>query len=333
MSGGLEERTASEVHATLCQLVTTNAAAHPAWSEYAAVLLSPASASFFEARLSDGKAEADSNPPSKKRKAGGDADESDAPAAEVICEHCGGAVPLISLRVACMDGTTLDVTVPQRGLVREVKRSVGQVRGESSARHGHAVNSLLVYPTAAFGGGQLRDVDPGLTELFVDGTENALPDSGRLHSLGLGEGSVVFMLQRLGWRWTASGSGAVLSEEGLVATNNMVQGNRPHVTGGEPMTEGRHYWEVQLTKWASDSSCMLGAMRPGLDHDKDHCDTNDVYFIDASDGCLWGTVRAVMTCRASSCRATASACCSTSTPVGCGSTVTGSGAGRATQRG
>jgi hypothetical protein len=33
----------------------------------------------------------------------------------------------ISLRVASMDGTTLDVTVPERGLVREVKRVVGQV--------------------------------------------------------------------------------------------------------------------------------------------------------------------------------------------------------------
>ena len=132
LGSGLEERTASEVHATLCELVTTNAAAHPAWSEYAAVMLSPATVAFFESQLSDGKAEADSNPPSKKRKrkAGSDEDESDAPAAEVICEYCGGAVPLISLRVACMDGTTLDVTVPERGLVREVKRSVGQVRGE-----------------------------------------------------------------------------------------------------------------------------------------------------------------------------------------------------------
>ena len=35
----------------------------------------------------------------------------------------------ISLRVASMDGTTLDVTVPERGLVREVKRVVGQVAG------------------------------------------------------------------------------------------------------------------------------------------------------------------------------------------------------------
>jgi hypothetical protein len=38
-----------------------------------------------------------------------------------------------------MDGTTLDVTVPQRGLVREVKRSVGQVRGCLAARHDRIV--------------------------------------------------------------------------------------------------------------------------------------------------------------------------------------------------
>ena len=128
---GLREKTASQVHATLCELVTTNAAACSAWSEYAAVLLSPATVAFFEGRLSDDKADADSNPPStkkRKRKAGSGADESEAADAEVICEHCGGTVPLISLRVACMDGTTLEVTVAQRGLVREVKRLVGQVR-------------------------------------------------------------------------------------------------------------------------------------------------------------------------------------------------------------
>ena len=57
LGGGLEERTASEVHATLCELVTTNAAACSAWSEYAAVLLSPATVAFFEARLPGAKAD------------------------------------------------------------------------------------------------------------------------------------------------------------------------------------------------------------------------------------------------------------------------------------
>ena len=61
-------------------------------------------------------------------------------------------------------------------------------------------------------------MDPGLIELFVDGTENALPDSGRLDGLGLGSGSVVFMLFRQGWRWEESGGKIALSGEGLVAT-------------------------------------------------------------------------------------------------------------------
>jgi hypothetical protein len=127
---------------------------------------------------------------------------------------------------------------------------------------------------------------PGLIELFVDGKEDGLPDSGRLDGLGLGEGSVVFMLQRAGWHWTACGSGMALSGDGLVATVGSGDDWRL-VTGGEPMTEGRHYWEVELTKWSEDNY-FIGAVRPGLDHDKDHVETDDAYFIDALDGSLYG---------------------------------------------
>jgi hypothetical protein len=59
------------------------------------------------------------------------------------------------------------------------------------------------------------------------------------------------------------------------------------VTGGEPMTEGRHYWEVEITKWVG-LDCMPGAVRPGLDHDKMHYDTNDAYLINSCSGGLWG---------------------------------------------
>ena len=137
MSGVLEERSATAVHATLTALVRTNAAASPAWADYEALLLDPATASFFEARLPDVKALVDSEsnpPPSKKKKkrkrdAASDADQSDdADDDAIVCEHCGGPVPQVSLRVASLDGTTLVVTVAQRGLVREVKRLVGQVR-------------------------------------------------------------------------------------------------------------------------------------------------------------------------------------------------------------
>jgi hypothetical protein len=131
---------------------------------------------------------------------------------------------------------------------------------------------------------QLRDIDPGLIELFVDGKEDGLPDAGRLDDLGLGSGSVLFMLHRLGWRWEACGSGMTLSEDGLVVTKTGY--GFPLVTGGSPMTEGRHYWEVELT--AGDLRIVVGAVRPGLDHDKNHTEANDGYFIYGLNGALYG---------------------------------------------
>ena len=125
-------------------------------------------------------------------------------------------------------------------------------------------------------------MDPVLIELFVDGKEDGLPDAGRLNDLGLGSGSVVFMLHRLGWRWDACGSEITLSEDGLVATKS---GYRYHLaTGGSPMTEGRHYWEVEV----SGRDVFVGAVRPGLEHDKNHAFTNDAYFIWGFNGSLCG---------------------------------------------
>jgi hypothetical protein len=133
----------------------------------------------------------------------------------------------------------------------------------------------------------MRDMDPGLIELFVDGKEDGLPDSGRLDGLGLGSGSVLFMLHRLGWRWDECGADITLSREGLVATKD--QTGDQLATGGSPMTEGRHYWEVELT-WAI-LSCWtnVGAVRPGLDHNEDHCGANDAYYIYGGNGSLWGS--------------------------------------------
>jgi hypothetical protein len=110
--------------------VTTEAAQHSAWAEYAAVLLDEETASFFAARLTEGKGVSDgdeANPPSskkkkKKRKLQADTEEADG-AAVVI-----DADPEITLRVACLDGSSLDLKVPPRELVREIKRAIGQVR-------------------------------------------------------------------------------------------------------------------------------------------------------------------------------------------------------------
>jgi hypothetical protein len=135
---------------------------------------------------------------------------------------------------------------------------------------------------------QERDLDPGLIELFVDGKEDGLPGAGRLDELGLGSGSVVFMLHRLGWRWGACGSELALSEDGMVATKNS-HGGWQLVTGGSPMTEGRHYWEVEYASAdVYTSAFMIGAARPGLGHDKYHAQSNDAYFIYGSSGSLYG---------------------------------------------
>ena len=62
------ERTATEVHSTLCALVTTQAAASSAWSEYESILLDAETQAFFAARLAQGESGGDSSQPSKKKK-------------------------------------------------------------------------------------------------------------------------------------------------------------------------------------------------------------------------------------------------------------------------
>jgi hypothetical protein len=62
------------------------------------------------------------------------------------------------------------------------------------------------------------------------------------------------------------------------------------VTGGEPMTEGRHYWEVELGS-STDANFMLGAVRPGLCLDKTHEESDDAYYIWSTEGSLFGNGR------------------------------------------
>ena len=50
------------------------------------------------------------------------------------------------------------------------------------------------------------------------------------------------------------------------------------------MTEGRHYWEVQV----SGFNLFVGAVRPGLDHDKNHYDGSDAYSLFGANGSLNG---------------------------------------------
>ena len=126
------EPSAAAVFACLRALVTTQAAAHAAWQDFAVAFLAPETEAFIAARLSAAEVGGgdDSAPPSKKkRKRAGGAGAGEGEAKIVkTCDHCHGDIPEVTLRVAMLDGTTFSVTVPERGCVREVKRKIAEVR-------------------------------------------------------------------------------------------------------------------------------------------------------------------------------------------------------------
>ena len=86
-----------------------------------------------------------------------------------------------------------------------------------------------------------------------------------------------------------------LSADGLVATQH-TPGSHTLVTGGSTMTEGCHYWEVELTASGDPSgscACLLGVVRPGLDHlGSSHAGTSNAWYIAAVGGGLFGNGKA-----------------------------------------
>ena len=79
-------------------------------------------------------------------------------------------------------------------------------------------------------------------------------------------------------------SDTVLKREGLVATTS--EYGWQLMTGGSPMIAGRHYWEVHFR--VGGCLDMVGAVRPGLDHDQYHGNSNDAYLIWGHNGALLG---------------------------------------------
>jgi hypothetical protein len=65
------------------------------------------------------------------------------------------------------------------------------------------------------------------------------------------------------------------------------------VTGGELLTAGRHYWEVEIEQPGPDCYVFLGAVRPGLDHNTSHYDSNDAFYISGVDSGLRGNVELI----------------------------------------
>jgi hypothetical protein len=121
-----------------------------------------------------------------------------------------------------------------------------------------------------------------------DAEPELLDDEGH----ALEEGAVVAMAVKdsppLLWR-TFPEECVELSEGGAVATQIEEVGEIILVTTGTELTEGRHYWEVELVS-ENVNDIFVGVTRPNLnpvgDYALAHC--TDAWFIELSLGSLWG---------------------------------------------
>jgi hypothetical protein len=161
------------------------------------------------------------------------------------------------------------------------KPSVGEAKAEIARAQGTEVGRQELYRVAVReDGGAVRE---------DDSEPELLDDEGMV----LEEGAVVAMAVKelpLLWR-TFSDEYVKLSEGGTVATAISEHDDYyAHVTTGVELTEGRHYWEVELLPERM-SSMFVGVTRPNLDLVGNYVngtDGTESWFIHHGDGALYG---------------------------------------------
>jgi hypothetical protein len=90
--------------------------------------------------------------------------------------------------------------------------------------------------------------------------------------------------------WDVFSKGIVkVSEDGLIAAMDSKESEHELVMSGYEMTEGRHYWEVELREQAP-GGFFVGVTRPKLNPKVDYAvrSSMDAWFVDASNGLLYG---------------------------------------------
>jgi hypothetical protein len=120
--------------------------------------------------------------------------------------------------------------------------------------------------------------------------DDAEPELLDDESMLLGDGEIVAMAVKeppLLWRTFAAGR-ITLSEDGPVATHTM-QHRFSLTTTGTELTEGKHYWEVELLS-EDVGHIFIGISRPNLDPTRGYykSDCTDCWFIESSNGSLCG---------------------------------------------
>jgi hypothetical protein len=163
---------------------------------------------------------------------------------------------------------TLDAELPTVG---EAKAEIARVQGTEESRQ------ELYKVAVRANGGAVREDDAEAELLDAD-------------DMMLGDGEVVAMavkeLPPLGWR-TFAEDRTQLSEDGAVATQ--ISDSWSLTTTGVELTEGKHYWEVELLAENLDYTC-IGISRPNLNPKGFYLNRSctDGWFIGANTGSLCG---------------------------------------------
>jgi hypothetical protein len=157
---------------------------------------------------------------------------------------------------------------------------VGEAKAEIARVQGTEVGRQELYRVA------VREDGAAVRE------DDAEPELLSVNSLALEEGTVVAMAVKelpLLWR-TFCEEDVEVSEGGTVATQT--HNNNSHVTTGVALTEGRHYWEVELLSEDLLAHCTMfvGVTRPNLHPVGDYRapGSNDGWFIRTGSGVLCG---------------------------------------------
>jgi hypothetical protein len=155
-------------------------------------------------------------------------------------------VRTIQIEVRPLGGDSVKVTLDaSKPTVADAKAEIARLQGTAAAQQD-------LYRVA--------ERADGLAVREDDAEPEPLDDE----RMELEDGDVVAMAVKetpLLWRTFAEGS-VTLSEGGAVATQHIINEEWSLTTTGTELTEGRHYWEVEVL---SDKGILLGISRPNLD--------------------------------------------------------------------
>jgi hypothetical protein len=177
----------------------------------------------------------------------------------------------IQIQIRPLGGDSFKVTLDAS------KATVGEAKAEIARSQGTAQSCQELYKVAEREDGLAVREDDAEPELLGD------------ESMVLGDGETVAMAVKespLLWR-TFAVDRVTLSEGGTVATQ--LRYEHSLTTTGSELTEGKHYWEVELLSETA-LSIYIGIIRPNLDPTGKYIrrECTDGWFVHAAGGTLFG---------------------------------------------